>query len=80
MNDYGENRIEDLFEGMDMKQVKKTFLEELTGKMLDGMTIEITGLMDQKLTDEEYQRLLEELGQLGIFNVTVKENEINREE
>lgn len=80
MNDYGENRIEDLFAGMDMKQVKKSFLEGLSGKMIDGMTIEITGLMDQKLTDAEYQRLLEELGQLGIFNVTVKENEINREE
>ena len=80
MNDYGENRIEDLFEGMDTKQSKKSFLEELSGKMIDGMTIEITGLMDQKLTDAEYQRLLEELGQLGIFNVTVKENEVNREE
>lgn len=55
---------------------RKRLLELISGKMEDGMTIEITGVMNGRLTDEEYKRLHEELGQLGIFNVTIKENEV----
>lgn len=39
-----------------------------------GGTITITGTLDEPLTEEEYLRLIDWLGQLGISNVDVKES------
>ena len=37
------------------------------------MNITITGTMEESLTEEEYLELIDYLGQLGIFDVDVKE-------
>ena len=54
---------------------KQSILERICGKMEDGMTIQINGQLEEKLTEDEKERLRDELAQLGIVCVVITEKE-----
>lgn len=54
---------------------KQSILERICGKMEDGMTIQINGQLEEKMTNDEKERLRDELAQLGIVCVVITEKE-----